>query len=274
MRRLRMLLTPTRLVAAVLLAIIVTSCLLADVLAPAGPLVQDRGARFAAIGAPGHPLGTDYLGRDVLSRLLYGGREELFVALSATILALGVGVALGLVGGYFGWLAEMLTMRTVDVILAFPAIVVALLITTFTGPSSLTLIAVMGVLFVPQFARLTFAQVRVTSRLEYVDAARVFGAGSTNILIKTIVPNMIGPVTAQFSLTMAAAILLESGLSYLGLGVPAPNPSWGQMIAEGTRYLGSTFVPVGVPALAVVVTILCFSILGDALRDAFDPKEH
>lgn len=274
MKRLRILMTPTRIAAAVILTFIIVSCLLADVLAPVGPLVQDREARFAAIGTPGHPLGTDYLGRDVLSRLLYGGREELFVAVSATLLALVIGVTLGLLGGYFGWLAEMLTMRTVDVILAFPAIVVALLITTFTGPSSLTLITVMGVLFVPQFARLTFSQVRVTSRLEYVDAARVFGAGSTTILVKTIVPNMIGPVTAQFSLTMAAAILLESGLSYLGLGVPAPNPSWGQMIAEGTRYLGSTFVPVGVPALAVVVTILSFSVLGDALRDAFDPKEH
>lgn len=274
MRRFRSLLTPTRIVAAALLAVIVVTCLLADVIAPVGPLEQDRGARFADIGTPGHPLGTDYLGRDVLSRLLHGGREELFVALSASLLALLVGVVLGLLGGYFGWLAEMLTMRTVDVILAFPAIVVALLITTFTGPSSLTLIVVMGVLFVPQFARLTFAQVRVTSRLEYVDAAKVFGAGPTTILVRTIVPNMIGPVTAQFSLTMAAAILLESGLSYLGLGVPAPNPSWGQMIAEGTRYLGSDFVPVGVPALAVVLTILCFSVLGDALRDAFDPKER
>lgn len=274
MRQLRSVLTPTRLIAAVALGVILIACLFAGVLSPVGPLEQDRAARFAPIGTAGHLLGTDYLGRDVLSRLLHGGREEFFVAISATVLALAAGVGLGLLGGYFGWLAEMLAMRLVDVILAFPAIVVALLITTFTGPSSVTLIFVMGVLFIPQFARLTFSLVRVTSRLEYVDAAKIFGAGSGTILMRTVVPNIIGPVTAQFSLTMAAAILLESGLSYLGLGVPPPNPSWGQMIAEGTRYLGSTFVPVGVPALLVVITILSFSILGDALRDAFDPKER
>ena len=224
--------TPLRWIMAIYVVIMVIVTLMAPLLAPYDPLEQNVTNRLKGPFAAGHILGTDELGRDILSRIMHGAQIELFIALGTTILAMVLGSLLGLLGGYFAGITEIVTMRLiVDVILAFPPIVLALLAVTLYGPGPVTLIIAMGVLFAPIFARITYGQVLSVKREEYVDAAKTFGAPTIVILFKTVLPNVIAPIIVQFSLTIAAAVLLESGLSYLGLGVVPPAPSWGSMVA-------------------------------------------
>lgn len=271
--RLRQAITPLRAVMVLYLLVILTLMAFAPLLAPYDPVAQNVELRLQPPFSPGHLLGTDELGRDILSRIIHGAQVELFIALGATVLATLLGTLLGLLGGYFNGLIEIATMRlVVDVILAFPPIVLALLAVTLYGPGPVTLIVAMGVLFAPIFARVTYGQVLSTKREEYVDAARVFGAPTIVILFRTVLSNVSAPIIVQFSLTMAAAILMESGLSYLGLGVVPPTPSWGSMVAQGQRYLTTDPHALLVPGAVIVLTILAFGILGDALRDLLDPK--
>ncbi|MEN0022365.1 MAG: ABC transporter permease [Microbacterium sp.] len=271
--RLRQAITPLRSVMVVYLVVIIVLMAFAPLLAPYDPIAQNVAIRLQPIFSPGHLLGTDELGRDILSRIMFGAQVELFIALGATVLAAVLGTLLGLLGAYFNGLTEVITMRLiVDVILAFPPIVLALLAVTLYGPGPVTLIIAMGVLFAPIFARITYGQVLSTKREEYVDAARTFGAPTVVILFRTVLANVSAPIIVQFSLTMAAAILMESGLSYLGLGVVPPTPSWGSMVAQGQRYLTTDPHVLLVPGAVIVLTILAFGILGDALRDLLDPK--
>lgn len=271
--RLRQALTPFRAIMAAYVLIMLIMMAFAPVLAPHDPITQNVSMRLAPPFTPGYLLGTDELGRDILSRIMYGAQVELFIALGATLLALVLGSLLGLLGGYFNGVVETITMRLiVDVILAFPPIILALLAVTLYGPGSVTLIIAMGVLFAPIFARITYGQVLSVKREEYVDAAKTFGAKTPTILFRTILPNVSAPLIVQFSLTIAAAILLESGLSYLGLGVVPPTPSWGSMVAQGQRYLSTDPHALLIPGAVVIITILAFGILGDALRDLLDPK--
>lgn len=271
--RLRQAITPLRSVMVVYLVVIIVLMAFAPLLAPYDPIAQNVAIRLQPIFSPGHLLGTDELGRDILSRIMFGAQVELFIALGATVLAAVLGTLLGLLGADFNGLTEVVTMRLiVDVILAFPPIVLALLAVTLYGPGPVTLIIAMGVLFAPIFARITYGQVLSTKREEYVDAARTFGAPTVVILFRTVLANVSAPIIVQFSLTMAAAILMESGLSYLGLGVVPPTPSWGSMVAQGQRYLTTDPHVLLVPGAVIVLTILAFGILGDALRDLLDPK--
>lgn len=271
--RVKQAITPLRLIMLIFLVVIVLMMILAPVLAPYDPIAQNVQNRMMPPLSPGHLLGTDELGRDILSRIMFGAQIELFIALGATLLALVLGTVLGLVGGYFAGVAELVTMRlVVDVILAFPPIILALLAVTLFGAGATTLIIAMGVLFSPIFARITYGQVLSTKREEYVDAARTFGASTFTLMFRTVLPNVSAPLIVQFSLTMAASILLESGLSYLGLGVVPPAPSWGSMVAQGQRYLTTDPHVLLVPGAVIVLTILAFGILGDALRDLLDPK--
>lgn len=271
--RLRQAITPLRAVMVVYLVVILALMAFAPLLAPYDPIAQNVAIRLQPLFSPGHLLGTDELGRDILSRIMFGAQVELFIALGATVLATVLGTLLGLLGAYFNGLTEVVTMRLiVDVILAFPPIVLALLAVTLYGPGPVTLIIAMGVLFAPIFARITYGQVLSTKREEYVDAARTFGAPTVVILFRTVLANVSAPIIVQFSLTMAAAILMESGLSYLGLGVVPPTPSWGSMVAQGQRYLTTDPHVLLVPGAVIVLTILAFGILGDALRDLLDPK--
>lgn len=273
--RLRQTMTPLRILAAVYVAILLATMAGAGFLAPDDPLAQDVANRLRPPGTSGHLLGTDELGRDILSRLMYGARVELLIALGATALAMVLGTLLGLLGGYFGGLVEIATMRVlVDVILAFPPIILALLVITLRGPGAATLIIAMGILFAPTFARITYGQTISVKRLEYVEAATAFGATVRTRLFRVILPNVSAPIIVQVSLTIATAILLESGLSYLGLGVVPPTPSWGSMVAQGQRYLSTSSHALLVPGLAVVLTILAFGLLGDALREWLDPKSR
>lgn len=271
--RLRRALTPFRAIMAAYVLVMLLVTAFAPVLSPYDPVAQNIANRLAPPLSPGHLLGTDELGRDILSRVMHGAQVELFIALGATLLAMVIGTMLGLMGGYFAGIVETVTMRLiVDVILAFPPIVLALLAVTLYGPGAVTLILAIGVLSAPLFARIAYGQALSVKREEYVDAAKAFGAPVLVVVFRTILPNISAPIIVQFSLTIASAILLESGLSYLGLGVVPPAPSWGSMVAQGQRYLSTDPHVLLVPGAVVVLTILAFGILGDALRDLLDPK--
>jgi peptide/nickel transport system permease protein len=265
-KRLRRLAWPLAAVGAILLL-----ALFSPLLAPYDPAAQNVAARLAAPSLA-HPLGQDEFGRDVLSRLLVGARASLRVALVSAVIAGAIGVAIGLVGGYFGGIVELFTIRLTDIILSFPPILLALLVVTLLGPGVGTLTFVLSILYVPAFARVTYGEVLSARALDYVEAARAAGAGAARIMLRTILPNILGPILVQFSLVVAAAILIESGLSFLGLGVVPPEPSWGLMIrgARGTMQHNPWLLLW--PCFALVVTILAINRLCDALRDVFDPR--
>ena len=222
--------------------------------------------------APGHLLGQDEYGRDVLSRLLWGARASLSVALSAAAIACAAGTALGVLGGYLRGVTELLTLRVADVILCFPPLLLALLVVTLLGPGAATLILVLSVLYTPGFARVTYASVLGARSQDYVEAVRVLGASNGRIMLRTILPNVLGPVLVQISLTAAAAIVLESGLSFLGLGVVPPSPSWGLMIRGGRSTMDQAPLLLLWPCLALTLTILSINALCDALQAALDPR--
>jgi peptide/nickel transport system permease protein len=265
-KRLRRLAWPLAAVGAILLL-----ALFSPLLAPYDPAAQNVAARLAAPSLA-HPLGQDEFGRDVLSRLLVGARASLRVALVSAVIAGAIGIAIGLVGGYFGGIVELFTIRLTDIILSFPPILLALLVVTLLGPGVGTLTFVLSILYVPAFARVTYGEVLSARALDYVEAARAAGAGAARIMLRTILPNILGPILVQFSLVVAAAILIESGLSFLGLGVVPPEPSWGLMIrgARGTMQHNPWLLLW--PCFALVVTILAINRLCDALRDVFDPR--
>lgn len=272
--RLRAAATPVRIAALVVVIILILTALFAPWIAPFDPLAQDIPNRLQPPGSWPHVLGTDEFGRDVLSRLIYGARVELVVALGATIVALLLGVTLGLLGGYLSSWVEMLTMRSTEAIMAFPPIVLALLIVTIYGSGQVTLIVIMGILFAPVFARLTYGQTLSIKSAEFVEAAKAFGAGNTTVMTRVVFPNVMGPIIAQLPITIAAAILLESGLSYLGLGITPPTPSWGGMVASGQRFMALDPWGLIIPSAVVAITVLAFGLVGDGVRDLLDPKSR
>ena len=252
-------------------AVILLLALSAPLLPLADPVQMDVAHRLAG-PAPGHLLGQDEYGRDVLSRLLWGARVSLSVALSASAIACIAGTALGVLGGYLQGLAELLTLRLMDVVLCFPPLLLALLVVTLLGPGAPTLILVLSVLYTPGFARVAYAGVLAARSQDYVEAVRVLGASSARIMLRTILPNVLGPVLVQVSLTAAAAIVLESGLSFLGLGVVPPAPSWGLMIRGGRSAMDQAPLLLLWPCLALTLTILSINAMCDALQAVLNPR--
>jgi peptide/nickel transport system permease protein len=255
----------------VAVGIILLLALVSPLIAPYDPAAQNVAERLSGPSFA-HPLGQDEFGRDVLSRLLVGARASLRVAIFSAMIACAIGVMIGLVGGYFGGFVELITIRLTDVILSFPPILLALLVVTLLGPGVGTLTFVLSILYVPGFARVTYGEVLSARALEYVEAARAAGAGSLRIMLRTILPNIVGPILVQFSLVVASAILIESGLSFLGLGVVPPEPSWGLMIRGARGTMQHNALLLLWPCIALVVTILAINRLCDALRDVFDPR--
>jgi peptide/nickel transport system permease protein len=243
----------------------------APVLGLPDPLHQDIAHQLAGPGE-GSPLGRDMFGRDEFSRLIWGARTSLTVAFSSAAIAGVLGTALGLIGGWFRGLGAMLALRSMDIVLCFPPILLALLVVTLLGPGAGTLIMVLSVLFLPGFARVTYGEVLSARGQDYVEAVRALGASNTRILRLTVLPNVAGPVLVQLSLAVAAAVVLESGLSFLGLGVVPPAPSWGLMIRDARATMEQAPLLLLWPCAALTATVLAMNLLCDALRDAVDPR--
>ena len=258
------------------------ACLLLALVAAAalGPLFlpfDPAQTNFSALreGPSGlHPLGTDQLGRDMLSRAIYGGRLSLIVATATVVLSIGAGTVLGLLSGYrMGWV-DNLIMRTMDGMLAFPALILAMTIAFVLGPSVATVIIALGVARIPPLARLLRGQILALSSRDFIRAAVAVGAGPLRIALRHYLPNLVNLLIVQASLTAGTAILTESSLSFLGLGLPPPAPSWGGMLREGYLYLEISPLQSFVPGLLIFAGVLAFNFLGDGARDVLDPAER
>ncbi len=245
--------------------------LLAPILTPFGPEAIDPILRMAPPSPP-HLLGTDEFGRDLLSRVAFGARITLAVSVTSIAIAASIGTLAGSAAGYFGGIVDLVLMRIADGLLSFPPILLAIFVITFLGPSVLNVILVIGLLYVPRFARVAHAATLSIRTTEYVQAARAAGSPHARILRRDVLPNIAPPLWVQASLGLGHAILLESGLSFLGLGAPPPAPSWGRMIEQSSRFMGLGLWPVLWPAAAVSGTVLAFNLLGDGLRDMLDPR--
>ncbi len=248
------------------------AAVLAPLLSPYAPDAADFVDTLAAPSAA-HLLGTDDLGRDVLSRITYGARVSLFVGVLSVTLAGAAGTLLGLAAGYFGRGADALIMRAMDVVFAFPSILLALAITAVLGPSLTNAVLAIAVVNLPVFARVARAQTLVVRELDYVEAKRALGFGQMNILLHTVLPNILAPVIVQGSLLFASAIITESYLSFLGLGVQPPTPSWGNMLRNAIGFLELAPWLAWFPGAAIFLTVLGCNLLGDGLRDRFDPRD-
>ena len=249
---------------------IVLLAVLAPVLPLPGPVTMDVAHRLAGPSLA-HWLGQDEFGRDVLTRLLWGARVSLSVAFAASAIACVAGVALGVAGGFLRGIVEILALRSIDVLLCFPPLLLALLVVTLAGPGAATLVPVLALVYLPGFTRVAYAGVLTARSQDYVEAMRVLGAGKGRIMLRTILPNIGGPVLVQFSLSAAAAVVLESGLSFLGLGVVPPAPSWGLMIGAARATMTQAPLLLLWPCAALTLTILAMNALCDGLRDAVDP---
>lgn len=222
--------------------------------------------------APDFPLGTDDFGRDALSRLIYAGRVSLGVSVSSVAIASVVGVCLGLCAGYYrGW-SETVIMRAMDILLSFPTIVLAIAIVAMLGASVGNVIVVIAIVYIPRFVRIVFGSTLIVRELEYIQAARVAGATDVRILSRGVLPNVLTPILVQLSLSLGFAILVETGLSFLGLGAQPPTPSWGNMVSAARPFMESSPLLLIAPAAAVGLTVLALNTLGDGMRDLLDPR--
>ena len=245
---------------------------LADVLPLPSPTDMDMLERRAPVSAL-HWLGTDGLGRDELARLIHGARISLIVGLCAPIIGLTIGGALGMLAGYFRGRFESLVVGSMDVLLAFPPLVLALAVTAYLGQSIPNLTLILGVLGIPAFMRVARAATLTLARREFVVAAQALGASHARILLRELLPNVMLPLLAFFLLGVAVTIVAEGALSFLGLGVPPPISSWGSMIGEGRESLDVAPQLAFIPAIAMFLTVLSFNLVGDSLRALTDPRQ-
>ncbi|HEY0581587.1 MAG TPA: ABC transporter permease, partial [Chloroflexota bacterium] len=256
-------------------AIIVLLCVVVAVLAP---LLAPYGAEETHPNWKLYPpneyflLGTDEFGRDILSRIIFGARISLQVGLISVSLALALGASAGFVAGFFGGWADTLIMRCMDVLFAFPAILLAIGILAVLGPGIANAMLAIGVVYAPSFARLARASVLSLKEMEFIQAGRILGLGPFGLLLRHIVPNTLAPMIVQTSFSLSTAILTEAALSFLGLGTPPSVPSWGSMLSASRRYVELDPWPAVFPGLAIMLLVLGFNLFGDGLRDVLDPR--
>jgi len=262
---------PRIVVSGAVIALLVLIAVFAPLISPFDSEFMDSSLSLAPPSAA-HWLGTDQLGRDVLTRLIYGARLSLEISVFSVAFALIVGVAVGVVSSYFGSWIDTILMRFVEVLLTFPALVLAITVAAYLGPSLQNIVLVIGIIYMPVFARLSYVVTRSIKPVEYVQAARALGASHARIIFTAILPNSLAPLIVQVSLSLGFAILTESGLSFLGVGVPPPTPSWGSEIANARLTLNQDPLLVIWPSVVIAFAILSFNILGDALRDLLDPR--
>jgi peptide/nickel transport system permease protein len=253
------------------LALLVLCAVAAPVISPYDPLAQHAGAELRPPGSP-FPLGTDNLGRDILSRIIYGSRASLLVGVVAVALGAGIGIATGLAAGYFGGVVDTVIMRFYDALLSFPAILLGIAVVSVLGTGMLSVAYALAIASLPTFARLMRSRVLAERERDYVLAARCCGAADRRIMWLHVLPNAVAPLLIQISLAMGFSVLAESALSFLGLGTQPPDPSWGSMLNESRAYL-RTVPTFGVfPGAALALLLLGLNFLADALRDALDPR--
>ena len=263
---------------AVLGLIIVCFLVLAVILIPIfmklDPYTTDRAVGFNKAPCSGHPLGTDDVGRDLFARLLYGGRISLFVGIMSTIISVLIGIPLGLIAGYFRGIAETVIMRVADAFMSFPTMVLILVLVAVFGPSILTVTVVIGVLGWTAIAKLIYGNVLSIREREYIQATKAIGMSTPKILLSEVLPNAIPPVWANISFRVAGAILTESSLSFLGMGVQTPRASWGNIIFAAQNLLVLTARPWVwfPPGICIILVVVGFNFIGEGVRDALDPK--
>lgn len=258
-------------IAVVLAVLIVGSAVLAPALAPYDPFAQELARKLEPPNAQ-HLLGTDQFGRDVLSRILHGGRISLITGIGSVIIGVVLGVVVGLTAGYRGGWFEMGLMAVIDVLLGFRTYLLAIMVVAILGPSTINMLLAIGIAMFPEIARITRAEVLSVKQREFITAARAGGLGHIRIMIRHVAPQILAPLLVVATFNIANAIIVEASLSFLGLGPPPPTPSWGLMISEGRRFiLGESWLP-AIPGVAIMLTVLAFNLLGDTLRDVQDPR--
>ncbi|WP_138468638.1 ABC transporter permease subunit [Poseidonocella sp. HB161398] len=257
--------------------LLVLTAVFAPLLAPHDPILQYRDAllvppAWTAEGSAEYLLGTDAVGRDILSRLIFGARYSLFIGIVVVSIALVGGILIGLLAGFFGAWVDAVLMRVMDVILAFPSLLLALVLVAVLGPGLTNAMIAIAIVYQPHFARLTRAAVMAEKNREYVTAAQVAGAGRMRLMFKTILPNCLAPLIVQATLSFSSAVLDSAALGFLGMGAQPPAPEWGTMLAEAREFILRAWWVVTLPGLAILVSVLAINLMGDGLRDALDPK--
>ncbi|SHM40536.1 ABC transporter permease subunit [Roseibium suaedae] len=261
---------------AIFLALVIVA-ICAPLIAPHDPSLQYRDSFLTPPvwqegGKAAFLLGTDAVGRDILSRLIFGAQYSLFIGVIVVGIALAGGITLGLIAGYVGGMVDTLIMRVMDIILAFPSLLLALVLVAVLGPGLTNAMIAIALVLQPHFVRLTRAAVMAERNRDYVVAARVAGAGHLRLMVKTILPNCLAPLIVQATLSFSSAILDAAALGFLGMGAQPPTPEWGTMLAEAREFILRAWWVVTFPGLAILITVLAINLVGDGLRDALDPK--
>jgi peptide/nickel transport system permease protein len=255
----------------VIMVLLAIAAIFAPIISPYDPIKIDPAHSLYSPGSP-YLFGTDQYGRDIFSRVIYGSRVSLVIGLISVGIAMVIGVTVGLVSGYYGHWIDSILMRIIDVMLAFPGILLALAIVSILGPSVRNMMIAVGISAIPEYARLTRGSVLSAREALYVDAARVIGVPNRTILWRHLLPNVVTPIIVAATLGVGSAILTAAALSFLGLGAQPPQAEWGRMLSDGRAYLQSQWWISTFPGLAIMVAVLAMNMLGDGLRDALDPR--
>jgi peptide/nickel transport system permease protein len=263
--------SPLIAVGALLSGLIVLLAVFAPLVAPYDPTAQIVQPLLRP-GTPGYLLGSDEVGRDVLSRLIHGARVSLYVGVLSVVIALGLGATVGVVAGYAGGWLDNLLMRLMDVLFSLPTLVFAIAITAILGPNLTNAVIAIGIVYLPTFARIARGPTLAVIRLPYIEAARAMGATTPRIMLRHVLPNIAAPLMVQTTLALSTAILTEASLSFLGVGAQPPTPSWGLMLNAARQYMLLDAWIAILPGLAIALTVLGFNLLGDGLRDLLDPR--
>jgi dipeptide transport system permease protein len=261
----------------VIVSIVIFIAIFANFLAPHDPFEQFRGfTKLPPVWAEGgswtYPLGTDPLGRDMLSRLMYGSRISLFIGLSVMTVSMITGVALGLAAAWFGGFIDVIILRIMDLIMSIPSLVLAILIVAIIGPNLTNTIVAVTIVYLPRYVRLVRASALSELSKDYVTAAKVAGVGPWRLMLVTVLPNCLPPLIVQAALGVSDAILEAAGLGFLGLGAQPPTPEWGTMLADARDLITSHPWVMALPGIAILITVLAINLMGDGLRDALDPR--
>lgn len=261
-------------IGAVILMGFIICAIFAPYIAPHPPLEMDLTSMHKPPGTPGHLLGTDNFGRDVLSRLIYGSRISLSVGLVVVSIAAVIGTTMGLLSGYYGKAVDVVIMRLVEIFVAFPFLILVVAVIALLGPSIYNVMLVLGLVSWPIYARLVRSEVLAIRELPYIEAARAIGASNARIMFRHVLPNCISSVLVMAAMSMAGAILSTAALGFLGMGVQPPTPEWGMMLNEAKQFLRRFPWEIFYPGVAIMLVVLALNFLGDGLRDALDPHLH